>query len=313
MIVFGDEGIGCGMQENSGNYLLPTDRDLPLFVYGTLKPDELAHGQIENLVVDARPGTVSGFKLAVVDGIPYALSTGSQDSILGALLSVQAEAYERVSTYEQVPYLFRWREVKVSGTAANMLVSARTDITLSRHELRESWTIVDDTFMVDGMPWVHTKLGGIGEQEEARGRGAREGYLLIELQSIFMVLWTIFERILLFTQGVPRRDQGLRAKLDIAEQDPKWLAAIASSEIRDLRVRPHGSPDRRSDRGAGFCFREWATMRNNIVHRGKASYGEYSSLKRACEDMSKVLTTYLNTASPRLAAKWALDRTDSKS
>lgn len=296
------------MQDNSGINLLPKDRHLPLFVYGTLKPDELAFSQIEDVVIDSQPGNVSGFKLAVVDGIPYALPASTQESVLGALLQVKEEAYERVSTYEQVPYLYRWIEVTVSGRAANMLVSRRTEITLSRHELRDSWSILDDTFMVDGMPWVGEKLGGIEAQEEARGRGAQEGYLLVELQSIFMVLWTIFERILLFTQGIPRRDHGLKAKLDLVSLDPKWLDAIEAAGIRELRVRPHGSPDRRSDRGSDFCFRDWATMRNNIVHRGKASYREYAALKQACQDMSKVLMTYLKAASPRLAAKWKLDR-----
>ena len=286
---------------------MPSNPELPVFVYGTLKPDELAFRQIQASVTEERPVAIEGFTLAVVDGIPYALPA-TDSWIKGSLLRVDPSAYARISAYEQVPYLYQWREVETKVGKANMLVSSRREITRSRHELRDHWTVLDDTFMVHGIPWVFEKLNDLKKSEQERGRGAQEGYLLIELQSMYMVLWTLFERILLFTYGVPGFGESVRKKLDRVRQDSEWLGSIEKANIQPVRVRPHGTPDRSADNAGSFCFDDWVAMRNNIVHRGKAALVEYKALKRACVDMSNVLRIFLESASPSLKKRWELDR-----
>lgn len=117
--------------------VMPENSKLPMFVYGTLKPGELAHSQIQDLVSMGQPAGVAGFNLAVVDGIPYALPAEDDGWISGSLLSVDVSAYQRVSDYEQVPYLYYWTEVETNAGRANMLISSRPEITRSRHELRD--------------------------------------------------------------------------------------------------------------------------------------------------------------------------------
>ena len=290
---------------------LPANLELPIFVYGTLKPDELAHNQIRDLVREKQRTSLAGFTLAVVDGIPYALPAGQESRVFGSIVLVDPSAYEKVASYEQVPYLYHWREVVTHAGAANMLVSSRQEITRSRHELREEWTVLDDTFMVHGLPWVSEKLHALELTAIEKGVGAQEGYLLIELQSIYMVLWTLFERILLFSDGVPGFGESIRKKLDKVRQDPDWLRAIENAAIQPVRVRPNGTPDRKFDHTTRFCFDDWVAMRNNIVHRGKAAIVEYKALKRACIDMSNVLVKFLEKSSPRLKEKWVLDKRNS--
>lgn len=288
--------------------VMPENSKLPMFVYGTLKPGELAHSQIQDLVSMGQPAGVAGFNLAVVDGIPYALPAEDDGWISGSLLSVDVSAYQRVSDYEQVPYLYYWTEVETNAGRANMLISSRPEITRSRHELRDRWTVLDDTFMVHGVPWVLEKIETLGEKEESMGIAAREGYLMLELQSIFMILWTLFERILLFTYGVPGFGESIRKKLDKVRDDPEWQSAISKVNVRHVRVRPHGTPDRRSDYSGSFCFDDWVAMRNNIVHRGKAALVEYKALKSACTDMAAVLRKYLEAKNPQLTDRWQLDK-----
>lgn len=288
--------------------VMPENSKLPMFVYGTLKPGELAHSQIQDLVSMGQPAGVAGFNLAVVDGIPYALAAEDDGWISGSLLSVDVSAYQKVSDYEQVPYLYYWTEVETNAGRANMLISSRPEITRSRHELRDRWTVLDDTFMVHGVPWVLEKLETLGEKEDSMGIAAREGYLMLELQSIFMILWTLFERTLLFTYGVPGFGESIRKKLDKVRDDPEWQSAISEANVRHVRVRPHGTPDRRSDYSGSFCFDDWVAMRNNIVHRGKAALVEYKALKSACTDMAAVLRKYLEAKSPQLTDRWQLDK-----
>ena len=288
--------------------VMPENSQLPMFVYGTLKPGELAHSQIKDLVAKEQGAGVAGFTLAVVDGIPYALPAEDDGWISGSLLSVKVSAYQKVSDYEQVPHLYCWTEVETNAGRANMLVSSRPEITRSRHELRDRWTVLDDTFMVQGVPWVFEKIEALGEKEQVMGMGAREGYLMIELQSIFMILWTLFERILLFTYGVPAFGESIRKKLDKVRDDSEWLSAISAANVRHVRVRPHGTPDRRKDHATDFCFDDWVAMRNNIVHRGKAALVEYKALKGACTDMATVLRKYLEAKSPQLSSQWRLDK-----
>ena len=77
----------------------------PLFVYGTLKKNEIAYHQIAELVDHAIPATLNNFALYIRDGIPLVIPTQGW-RVSGELIYSKPHSYEellkRVHNYEGV-------------------------------------------------------------------------------------------------------------------------------------------------------------------------------------------------------------------
>jgi hypothetical protein len=119
----------------------PPAPDGPLFVYGLLKPDELAHRLIEEYVGGMSAGTVAGC-LRLRDGLPL-LDPSGQGHVSGHLLHLdpprRQKAWRAIGDFApDKHYRYAIAKVDVSGVPvrANVLVGRRirTGIGASQHE-----------------------------------------------------------------------------------------------------------------------------------------------------------------------------------
>jgi len=104
---------------------LPPDTNLPLFVYGALKPGMSAHEQLRNLIENAPTKEVVRGELWVRDGLPILRLNGCGE-IDGFLLRWKAgdegEGYGLVCKFEPRSH-YSWGEVNlISGIRSNVLI-----------------------------------------------------------------------------------------------------------------------------------------------------------------------------------------------
>lgn len=109
----------------------PPVPDGSLFVYGLLKPGELAHMLIEEYVSGTSAGTVAGC-LRLRDGLPL-LDPSGQGHVSGHLLHLdpprKQEAWRAIGDFEpDKHYRYTTIEVDVSGepVRANVLIGRRS-------------------------------------------------------------------------------------------------------------------------------------------------------------------------------------------
>lgn len=79
-----------------------------VFTYGTLMRDHYNHSVVEDYVLDAQPGTVSGFKLLDLGAFPGAVPAASR-GVRGEVFTVDNEdghAMRRLDRLEGVPTLY---------------------------------------------------------------------------------------------------------------------------------------------------------------------------------------------------------------
>lgn len=76
--------------------MIETPRQLPFFVYGTLRPGcSNYHRLLADHVVDERPAIAGGFALCTHGSYPYAVPTRGE-TVTGSLLDIDPDAYPDV-------------------------------------------------------------------------------------------------------------------------------------------------------------------------------------------------------------------------
>lgn len=268
-----------------------------MFVYGLLKQGELGHRQIEEfLIVDkpVREVTVPGLQLLILDGLAYAIRSDASKRVSGQLLHLRPEAYDSIIRFEnhgapEPKYV--WDEIQGDFGLANILVSSVSNFR-SRHHLSGEWSILDDKFYVEGMPWVRTQIQTIkllaDDSHEKR-------FLAL---AAFWITAVTFERTLKFCFGIPPLGDGVGIRSRIKNKvlnDTDWVNAYTS-------VRTSKSPSLETDDMDDF-FQSWNDFRNDV--KGKPEAFSAVSIASKTGLMVDFLENLLRNQSPRLAAAWS--------
>ena len=280
------------------------DKSLPFFAYGSLKTGQLAHRQIKDSCNSLGETQVSGFELVVADGIPRAVHL-EPSHIWGELMTLTPEGYAKVEKFEQVGNVYHWEVVNTGKGPANMLVNSLGEIR-TRSDRVESWRAVDDTFFAYTTPWAFQKLIQIKKSMSNASAGDFEKQTnFLELQALFTVLWSLFERITLFQEGPMPEGETLKYRVNQIERLPSWAAALEAARIDSrLSARSNSRPAGNATYAGTSGFGVWHTKRNNIVHRGKTANREITGLLGAAIDMHNTLAIYLQQNSDEINKFW---------
>lgn len=285
------------MLEATSQFPLPKNLDLPVFVYGLLKRGELGHGQVKEFLVPDKPilnVEIAGLELLILDGLSYAVISHPNKLVSGQLLEVQPEAYERIIRFEnygaeQPKYV--WAEVDGPHGKANTLISAARTFS-SRHELAKNWSILDDKFYVEGIPWVRSQIGYLRSTTEDS-----PGKLFFALASFWITAVT-FERTLAFCFGIPPLGEGSGIRTTIRDKiskDSGWIEAFESSGV--ATKLPGQTQDLQE------FFTSWTDFRNRSV-KGKPGTLLAPEVVSKTETMVDFLENFLSHHSPALAREW---------
>lgn len=278
-------------------FALPSNPSLPIFTYGLLKEGELGHGQISGCVrrgSAARSATVLGYKLLVMDGLPYAVADDLEGCIDGQLLEISPACYQSVIRFENSGSpnpKYKWAEVTTKHGPANMLVStAAADQFKSRHEFSSVWSSLQDLFFLHGIPFVVAKLKHLALSNESQATK------FMECLSAYLLISATFERSISFLYGIRRTDETAASAIEkFVVGDARWMRAVEQSRATQI--------DRQSGVDGVDFFKSWNRFRNQAVH--DTSEINLHSLFLRTREMTSVVAHFLEDEIPKLGANWS--------
>lgn len=267
----------------------PPNLDRPFFAYGVFRPGQLAFFQLRALVSDVtQPVEVPG-SLLLRDGLPIVDPAGS-GYIKGALLTFTPErvsdAYDRISAMEPDKH-YRWDEVRVRGTAVNMLVGRSPRKGSVRCE-DEEWNGWDDPLFTAALEVVQETLT---ESEEFNW----DLKPLFKLQMAYLLLWSSLERYvsLRYHLGdkVSEKVRQLArepAFVQTLQQHAKRREVFRADRPQEKVVLDPDSPLRAID----YYYR----VRSNITHRGKGVVRDHDILRKSLAELLTIFREVLKAA-----------------
>lgn len=295
------------MSERHATRLLGPDLDFPLFVYGSLKPDELAYPLISDFVISSRPVSLEGYILQISDGVGYARQQeGAQVAGFELKFSNPDRAYEAISNFEDTGHehpRYIWTTAILGSQRVNLLVSrGRINNAVSS----STWTIKDDEVFSKGFPWVHRKLSesiatlNRTKISDPKNRDYWDSYF--QIQSTLLYLWSIQERLELFRLGVPPAGKSLGSRRREFEADSQLQEAMTAANIdKGLAALSYRNPSGTATTAASRPLMTWFEIRSNITHHAKGSEREVDKVVTAAVDHFNTLLGYFALCSPQLA------------
>ena len=272
---------------------MPPRQELPLFVYGALKPGLPAFETLRHSVSLFAPDSVAG-ELLVRDGLPR-LRTNDHGLVQGYLLQWRSgqeqDAYASVCAFEPRKH-YVWAEISLSsGRQANALVIRSPNKGNPRHLDTSSWNLSDDPAFGPGLEAVERVLKEVddmpGDSFEANWQRffrSQMGYLL---------LWSILERLSALCLG-PSLDPMQRIKR--LHQLKGMTEAVKEHVHRSDRVADSRNPDtnyRLDATDARKCFDYYYQVRSNLSHRGKAVFNEFETVHCSLRELLAITRQYL--------------------
>jgi gamma-glutamylcyclotransferase (GGCT)/AIG2-like uncharacterized protein YtfP len=291
--------------------------DLPLFVYGSLKPGELAYEQVSDLVADFREATLDSYQLYIRDSLPIIARSSENSKVEGVLLFPKENQreifwttvtdYEGTSNYQLEHNL----EVTSQGTVycAAVFVGKKMD---KGHpeEMVGPWATRFDRIFGHSFPLLHqaisaTTLNFTDAENDPSGYWKQMNGLMAN----FLLLVTILEHLAAVKFGGVEGD-GPSARLKGFQRSPGYLAEFGflrqKNLIPKILVRDSRNVDKKySTSSANSAIDAWYQVRSNLQHRGKGSFHDAELVQNACIGLTNLLFATFKTEIEGITEEWS--------
>lgn len=278
-------------------------------MYGSLKPDELAHHQIARHVIEHSEARLEGFAVRTRDGLPIVMEA-RRESVSGALLRFDENesAYETVSDYESGD-LYRWEvldvQVREKTEEANVLVPRSPNRGSDDHEFGDQWSSALDPVLGFGLAVV-SQLAEEAHDAPPSALGETWDFArsFFRMQAAYLLAWSVTERYsaLLFGSG---QEPGERVQR--LESWPTFEGAIQGAGVRtERRVVDSRDPSKSvTIHGDGQkAWTYWYRVRSNLSHRGKGANRDADIVRESLVDLHDVLRLMLKRDVPGIEDQW---------
>lgn len=297
----------------------PNDTSLPFFAYGFYKPHQLAYPQIERFVKGNPKKAKAKAFLKQINGIPVLVENDDSDSsnyIEGYLIKFknnqETDAYERVG-YSRNKGIYKWEVMNVDGQRANVLVSSKPKLFEDEGAWYNNYDFNPPKYMKDDVklecydwrkdplfkkPLEYINLA-ISHQRPARNHSEQYTKSL-EIQMLYMLLWVSIDRFLSFRYGETKNNNVLLlseeksfrdALKNYVEEDERVFYnrknVYSTKHLRDYELNPN-----KPACSAMFYY----TIRNNVVHNGKALDIEQDMLLKALTQLLNIFSYVVEMA-----------------
>jgi len=282
---------------------MPPRQDLPLFVYGALKPGMPAFETLRQCVESFSDDSVPG-ELVVRDGLPL-LRTNEYDTVRGYLLQwktgLEREGYSAVCNFEPRKH-YEWAEVVLgSGGQANALVIRFPNKGNPQHLDSSAWNLSDDPAFGPGLEAVACVLEEVDRMPDDSFETNWQRFFRSQMG--YLLLWSILERLSALCIG-PSLDPMERIKR-LHELLGMTEAVRAHVQRSDL-VSDSRNPDQiywLDAANANSCFLYYYQVRNNLSHRGKGVLNEFEKVHLSLRELLAITRQYLGWLDQRSAAE----------
>ncbi|MFC8845816.1 MULTISPECIES: gamma-glutamylcyclotransferase [unclassified Micromonospora] len=275
----------------------PQDRSLPLFVYGSLKPGELAFGLIEPLVSRHVEATVAGV-IRLRDGLPL-LGSSPAGRVHGNVLCFPAdnldEVWQVVADFEPGSQ-YRWDTTEAmtkdgQSVPVNVL-SGKKPQSFSGDPVSE-WSARHDPVLNEGLTEVRRlALEAAPQGVPPQSDNPAFWHQFFRLQASYLLLWSVVERYTALRYG-PALDPGNRVRR--LGNDPAFQAALKDLGAKPDRVvdsrNPADSIALRPDGRGGARY--YYLVRSNLSHRGKGAFRDARLVLKALVELHDAMLDML--------------------
>ncbi len=295
---------------------LPARLELPLFVYGLLKPDQPAHaGIVGDLVAGATPASITGGALRYRDGLPL-LDPDGTAGVEGVILRFapgqERAAYDAVCGFEPRQH-YRWliTDATVAGDDGGQLV--KVNVLQGRHPGRgspdewfTSWSADADPTLRFGLHTVRRLA--LDHAVEPFPTLPGDSPLLWErffgLQSAYLLLWSAVERYSAF--ACPPAEEPLARVYRLGDEAAFRECVLAAGVAQRAKVADSRDParSRRIREDGGGAMYAWESVRTTLGHPGRTAYADGALLRRSLVELHDAFRLLLLTSLPGLAGTW---------
>jgi len=299
---------------------------LPLFVYGTLKPGQLAFRQVAALVEPKpEPAEVLGHKSHIRDGLPAVIPTNDPSNVVGYLLrplpGLTAEFNNVVSWYEPRKLYTSPQVVEVETSVGRH--AARThqmrspEKGNSQPSYHNEWGLEFDPLFSVALPVLTEQIRQAKTDVFPDSDSAAFWRDYIPMQGYLLALCGVLERYLTLAYGLP---DSINARLDKLVESDEGQHAIHFAAVPPLAISRADTLDHVSAEtldhvsaetlghvsGEKYLWKVWYQIRSNLVHRGKDANRDFDVVANAVYGLHDALRYLLAAQLPALVERWEL-------
>lgn len=288
--------------------------NLPLFVYGSLKPGELAFGQVKDFLAGNERSFIDGFELKLRDLMPLVQRVAGKEKLSGFVLTPKVECqdifYETVQRYEGNNY-----ELSTCLSTNNLGETVEVNLFVGRSTeyggaeyFEGEWTGNRDPLLSKSFPCIIEDIR-LSLDKTSGSFSSRENDWYLKNRKIgnFLLLNSILEHVWSMTFGgitkSPSESMRLMKKsMEYRGAFRKALEvnAIPYVSIRDSRDIDYDSISTRHHKGA---LDTWYRVRGNTLHRGKSG-SDTEIIEDSSIGLGNFLMFYLESQVPGIRSVW---------
>jgi hypothetical protein len=292
------------------------------FLYGTLKPGQIAYYLIEEFVDADKTveAVLPDHYLAIRDGLPFAYPfdlenpDGKELMPLSGFLVYPKDGEasnlsEKILEYEGSKLYKREFGVVVTshgeGIGASFYAVKKARNRKARCVSDGIWRITDDPILGYGLPMLIEEIKKL-KLENAQKWPADKPHdywpLMWKVQGMYANLNSVLERFCRFYFGSNTSiEKGPEGMDELWRTNPKRL----SVELPEVQVHnAKEASNSRLFRSADKPFSTWYQVRNNMVHSGKDGYEDLETIISATVGMMKLLPNTILAVVPEFEEKW---------
>jgi hypothetical protein len=270
---------------------LPDDTNVPIFVYGALKPGMPAFEKLRPFV-DGSPKLekITG-ELFVRDGLPLLYLKGL-GTVTGFCLTWKPEcsenAYEAIRNFEPKAH-YKWAQVNTeSGAIVNVLEAASPRKGNPQPLFSDTWKLTDDPAFGAGLRAVSSVVDEL-DANAITGDWDR----FYKAQMAYLLLWSILERLSALCFGSTQEPHQRVSR--IYELD--GIAELVKANVhRTDQVSDSRDPEKGyklNPENPKKCFQYYYQVRSNLSHRGKAVQNEVDKVEKSLKELLVITQEYL--------------------
>lgn len=300
------------MMENLVNF------NVPIFAYGSLKPNEIAFEQFEVFIEKTEIATLPSFELYMRDLMPLVLPSDEAKSVNGYLLYPRQETthefYEKVTAFEGVNYEIIPCVSKNNhneSIAANVFQGISSEY--GRPEpLSKNWSTVLDPLLAYSFPILVEDIRlSIAPSAKSFDERKNDWQLKNRKISNFLLLSSILEHIWSLSYGglFAGTKGEINSLLKSMANSQSYKDAFRSADSANLIPYVSVSDSRDVTKGpisttrASGALRTWYRVRGNSLHRGKSG-SDTEIVEDSAIGLANLLLFYLEKKVPDIRTQW---------
>lgn len=300
--------------------------DRCFFLYGTLKPGQIAFYKIESFIDSAKTvdAKLDGHYLAVRDGLPFAYSVKVREPmeysaeqlmpVSGVLVypkdGLEINLCEEISRYENHA-LYKEDICSVTtslgeNVEANFYSAIKTATREATEVCNGTWRIIDDPILGYGLPRLVNEINNMKlEKAEKFPADMHNAYwqLMWKIQGSFANLNSVLEHFCRFYFG----SANVTNKV-LDGMDDLWRLNPKRTSIKVPRVRAHNAKEASDSThydSHDKPFRTWYQVRSNMLHSGKDGFEDLGKIMDSTLGMVRVLPEIILYLVPEFQTSWS--------